>query len=79
MADETDINASPERLAIRRLRDTLREAIAVIDELEARIDHAPKEHRDGLLKSASRFSGYIGVVGHDTRRELLALMGLYPI
>ena len=69
---------TPQRLAIRRLRDEVRETLIALDELEARIDLAPPEHVDGLLRSAARFSGYLGVLGHDTRRELLALAGLYP-
>jgi hypothetical protein len=69
---------SAERMAIRRLRDSLRDAVVALTELEERIDAAPTEHRSGMLRAAAAFSGVVGVVGHDTRRELLKMEGKYP-
>jgi hypothetical protein len=76
--DEPAEKVSAERMAIRRLRDSLREAVVALTELEERIDRAPSEHRSGLLRAAAAFSGVVGVVGHDARRELLIMDGRYP-
>ena len=48
---------SAERMAIRRLRDALREAVVALTELEERIDVAPPEHRSGMLRAAAAFAG----------------------
>jgi hypothetical protein len=69
---------SIERMAIRRVRDSLREVDDALREVEERIDIAPAEHRRGIVRAAALALGLHGDICHEVRREILELEGLYP-
>jgi hypothetical protein len=69
---------SIEQLAIRRVRDSLREADSALAELDALLSGVPAISRESIIRGACYVLGELGDVSHEVRRELLKIFGLYP-
>lgn len=80
MSNETpnDLDESPEVLAIRRVRDSLREIDDALGAAESVLAGAPAISREGIVRATVLTLGELGDVAHEVRHELLELHALYP-
>jgi hypothetical protein len=67
-----------ELMAIRRVRDALREVDGALAQVEAMLAGTPAISRESIARSACLALGELGEVSHEVRREILSMFGLYP-